>query len=118
MNVLSCFLISWMNLWEATLNDPGMILNEFQKPQKIMIFLKIFGQNDDLESSFSICSLHSFEVCDVESPSKQYFLTGKKYISSNDRRDFQESMFSNHKLTKMSQLFAVLTSSSLTPYYS
>ena len=43
-----------LELWEAALNDPGMILNEFQKPQKIMIFLKIFGQNGDLESSFSI----------------------------------------------------------------
>ena len=59
-----------LELWEAALNDPGMILNEFQKPQKIMIFIKIFGQNDDLESRFSICSLHRFEVCDVQSPSK------------------------------------------------
>ena len=61
---------SVLELWEAALNDSGMILNEFQKPQKIMIFLKIFGQNDDLESSFSICSLHRFEVCDVGYPSK------------------------------------------------
>ena len=30
-----------LELWEAALNDPGMILNEFQKPQKIMIFFKI-----------------------------------------------------------------------------
>ena len=59
-----------LELWEAALNDPGMILNDFQKPQKIMIFLKIFGQKFNLDSSFSICSLHRFEVCDVESPSK------------------------------------------------
>ena len=67
-----CFIMYFdaLELWEAALNDPGMILNEFQKPQKIMIFLKIFGQNGDLESSFSICSLHRFEVCDVEYPSK------------------------------------------------
>ena len=27
-----------LELWEAALNDPGMILNEFQKLQKIIIF--------------------------------------------------------------------------------
>ena len=59
-----------LELWEAALNDPGMILNDFQKPQKIMIFLKIFGQKFDLDPSFSRGSMHRFEVCDVESPSK------------------------------------------------
>ena len=115
-----CFIMYFdvLELWEAALNDPGMILNEFWKLQKIMIFLKFFRQNDDLCPSFSICLLHRFEVCDVESPSKSCFLNGKKYLSPNDRRDFQESMFSNPKLFKMSQFFLVLTSSSLTPYYS
>ena len=67
-----CFMMYFgvLELWEAALNDPGMILNEFQKPQKIMIFLKIFGQKFDLDPSFSICSLHRFEVCDVEYASK------------------------------------------------
>ena len=70
LNGCSIMYFDVLELWEAALNDPGMILNEFQKPQKIMIFLKIFGQNSDEGPSFSICSLHSFEVCDVESPSK------------------------------------------------
>ena len=67
-----CFIMYFdvLELWEAALNDPGMILNEFQKPQKIMIFLKIFGQNDDLESYLVTCLFHRFEVCVVESPSK------------------------------------------------
>ena len=35
-----CFIMYFdvLELWEAALNDPGMILNDFQKPQKIMIF--------------------------------------------------------------------------------
>ena len=66
----SIMYVDVLELWEAALNDPGMILNEFQKPQKIMIFLKIFGQKFDLDTSFSVCSLHRFEVCDVEYPSK------------------------------------------------
>ena len=113
MGVLWCILMSW-----SSGKFSGMILNDFWKLQKIMIFLKNFRRNDDLCPSFSICLLHRFEVCDVESPSKQCFLIWKKYLSPNERLDFQESMFSNPKLFKMSQFFAVLTSSSLTPYYS
>ena len=37
-----------LELWEAALDYPGMILNKFAKPQKIMIFLKKFCQNDNL----------------------------------------------------------------------
>ena len=107
-----------LELWEAVLNDPGMILNEFQKPQKIMIFPEFFGQKSGAGTYLVICLSHRFEVCGVESASKQCFLNGKKYISPNDRRDFQESMFSNRKLLKMPQFFLFLTSSSLTPYYS
>ena len=59
-----------LELWEAALNDLGMILNEFQKPQKFMFFLKMFGRNDHLESYLVTCLLHRFEVCDVEYPSK------------------------------------------------
>ena len=65
---IMCFDV--LELWEATLNDPGMILNDFQKPQKIMIFLKIFGQKCDEVSYLVTCLIHRFEVCDVESPSK------------------------------------------------
>ena len=34
-----------LELWEAALNDPGMILNDFWNLQKIMIFLKISVKN-------------------------------------------------------------------------
>ena len=59
-----------LELCEAALNDPGMILNEFWNLQKIMIFLKIFGRNDDLESYLVTCLFYRFEVCDMESPLK------------------------------------------------
>ena len=51
-----------LDLWEAVLNDPGMILNEFQKPQKIMIFLKIFGHNADLELYRKLSIMNRFKV--------------------------------------------------------
>ena len=37
-----CFIMYFdvLELWEAALNCPGMILNEFQKSQKILIFSK------------------------------------------------------------------------------
>ena len=44
-----------LELWEAALNDPGMILNEFWNLQKIMIFLKIFGRKCDEGRSFVTC---------------------------------------------------------------
>ena len=39
-------------------------------------------------------------------------------MDPNECRDIEQSMFSGTKITKMSQIFAVLTSSALTPYYS
>ena len=70
LNGCSMMYFDVLKLWEAALNDRGMILNEFQKPQKIIIFLKKFGRNDDLESYLVTCLFHRFEVCDVEYPSK------------------------------------------------
>ena len=54
----------------------------------------------------------------MQSELKYYFEEWKKYLNPNERRDFENSMIRDPKLTKMSQFFAVLTSSSLTPYYS
>ena len=57
-----CFMMYFgvLELWEAALNDPGMILNEFQKLQKIIIFLKNFGQNDDLDANMNLSTMNRF----------------------------------------------------------
>ena len=51
LNRCSIMYFSVLELWEAALNDPGLILNELQKPQKIMIFLKIFGRKCDEDTA-------------------------------------------------------------------
>ena len=60
LNRCSIMYFGVLELWEAALNDPGMILNEFQKPQKIMIFLKNFGQNDNLVVNMNLSTMNRF----------------------------------------------------------
>ena len=95
-----------------------MILDKIWIDHFFVISDKFFGQNDDLYIYLSTCLFHRFEVWDLQSKLKSHFLKWKKYLSSNERSDFEHSMFWGPKLIKMSQFFDLLTSSSLTPYYS